>query len=173
MWPRTSMVTLAIQPMHFWLKTQLFLIVFSLWAYSFFLGFVSVIHKPEFHRLCYNFELWVDCLFCYCYLPNTEKKSKILYLLLHILWKYKEMLKAVPHGGCRFEILLAQLSQPWNRSMATCQTELHDVDWGQAWQDLWGPSDFVAAYLPKVFNQKVLPWKLLPFVYHSESHLLM
>lgn len=166
MWARTPMVTLTIQLLHFWLKTLLVSIVFFLfWPILFPL--ICVCHSWNLSFIDFVIILNCGLIVYFAILLNTEKKVKYFtyYYMFYENTKKssQEMLKALPHGGYRFEILMAQLSQPWNRSMAPCQTELHNVDWGQVWQDLWGPSDFVTAYLLKVFNQKVLPWKLLPF----------
>lgn len=129
---------------------------------SFFLGCVSV-YKNRFMNDSYNLEMWVNCLFHQS--VKTDKNVKYFtytYFMQSQKESSQETPTALPHGGCHFEILMAQLSQPWNRSMATCQPELHNVGWGEAWRDEWGPSDFVTAYLPKVSHQKVFQWKLLP-----------
>lgn len=88
-------------------------------------------------------------------------------------WKCSPLSQALPHGGCLFEVLMVQLSQPQKRSMATCsQSSLQNVGCGQAWTDVWRPSDFVTAYLPNI-HRKVWLWKLLPSPNPYQKYIIL
>lgn len=81
----------------------------------------------------YNLEMWVNCLFRHSVKTDKNVKySTYTYFMKLQKESSQETPTALPHGGCLFEILMAQLSQPWNRSMATCQPEPHNVGWGEA-----------------------------------------
>lgn len=53
---------------------------------------------------------------------TTLSKHRCKWLMEEV--KVPPPLEALPHGGCHFEILMAQLSEPQKRSMANYQPEL-------------------------------------------------
>lgn len=73
-------------------------------------------------------------------------------------WKYPPPPEALPHGGCHFEILMVQLSEPQKRSMATYQPEL--TSQCEMWTGLNRRERTL--WFCDSFHQKVRLWRLLP-----------
>lgn len=153
---------------------------FSSFGLYFFLWSAFVIHKPEFHRLCYNFELRVNCLFCYS--AKHRKKGKILYLLLHVLWKYKEIFTRNAEGSATWWISLWDLNGPIITAMEQINGALPDrasqcglgTGVTRSMRTLWFcDSLFAKSLQPKSIAMKAAPFLNTSPVYHSESHLPM
>ena len=66
---------------------------------------------------------------------EKKRKSQTMLRVGYFSWQTVG-LHFLPHAGCLLEILTAQLSQLWNRSMETCQTGFPSQCWLlKVWQD--------------------------------------